>query len=102
MSKVYNITFRMGLLFNILLFTLLNVASRSIARKNYERESLEAPFYGHFGYSWGFPIQMFQNEHLAHPFLLVFNVGIYVACGFFFGFLFKFGWSKISRASRLN
>jgi hypothetical protein len=97
MSKIYNIAFRMGVLFNVVLFTLLNIVSFVIARKNYEQESLEAPFFGHFGYHWGFPIEMFQNEHLAHPFLLVFNVAIYVACGFFFGFLFKFAWSKISR-----
>jgi hypothetical protein len=92
----------MGVLFNILLFTLLNIASRVIARKNCEQESLEAPFWGHFGYSWGFPIEMFRNVYLAHPFLLVFNIAIYVACGFFFGFLFKFVWSKISRRGALN
>ncbi len=95
MSKIYNTAFKMGVLFNILLFTLLNIASHIIVRKNYAQESLEAPFFGHFGYRWGFPIEMFQNEHLAHPFLLVFNVAIYVACGFCFGFLFKFIWSKI-------
>ena len=97
MSKIYDIAFRMGVLFSVLLFTILNIASFVMARKNYARESLEAPFFGHFGYSWGFPIEMFRNEGRFEPFLLVFNTAIYVACAFFFGFLFKFVWSKISR-----
>jgi hypothetical protein len=96
MSKIYDIPFRMGVLFDIVLFTILNIASFVIARNTFEQESLEPPFFGHFGYSWGSPFEMFRNVSLVDPFVLVLNIGIYVACGFLFGFLFKFIWSKIS------
>lgn len=97
MSKVYDIAFRMGVMFNVLLWTILNVASLFIARNNFAQESREPPFFGHFGYYWGVPFKMFRNEGVLEPWAMILNIGIYVFCGFFFGFLFKFVWSKISR-----
>ncbi len=99
MSKVYNSAFKVGILFDILLFVLLNIVSYKVALKNFMQESLKAPFYGHFGYSWGFPVEMFQNERLIHPLPLIINAAIYVACGFCFGFLFKFIWAKFQEKS---
>ena len=97
MSKIYDIAFRMGVLFNVLLWTILNLTSFMTNRNRFEQESLEGPFFGHFGYSWGVPFQMFRNEGLLEPYAFVLNALIYVACGFLCGFLFKFVWSKISQ-----
>lgn len=98
MSKVYTIAFRMGVLFNILLWTMLNIISFHIAQSSFvERESSLFGFGSYSGFSWGFPFAMFRNYFFADEYLLVFNVIVYVICGFFFGFLFKFIWSKISR-----
>lgn len=99
MSKVYTIAFRMGVLFNVLLWTTLNLIDFSIARNNfYEATGVaEVRFSGLTGFQWGMPLGMFWNATLRDPYALVFNAIIYVVCGFFFGFLFKFVWSKIPR-----
>ena len=97
MSKIYTIAFRMGVLFNVLLWTILNVVSLFISRNKFAQERLEPPFFGHFGYHWGVPFQMFRNEGALEPLAMVINIGIYVFGAFFFGFLFKFVWSKISQ-----
>lgn len=61
MSKIYDIAFRMGVLVNVLLFTVLNVISYKIAENEFIRrqiywEQSEIKFSGieRFG-SWGFP-----------------------------------------------
>ena len=96
MSKVYNIAFRMGVLFNVLLWTVLNLITFIDRRNNFiALENSEISFSGDF--DWGFPLPMFMNQQLFDPHYLVINTIVYVVCGFFFGFLFKFIWSKISR-----
>ena len=87
----------MGVLFNVMLWTILNIISFLVARDRVtEREMSLIEFGWYSGFSWGFPFEMFRNYFLADEYLVVFNVIIYVVCGFFFGFLFKFVWSKIT------
>jgi hypothetical protein len=95
MSKIYDIAFRMGVLFNILLWTMLNLATYIAARNEVNRAGVT--FSSSTGYSWGVPFGMFRGRMLWDEYAMVANAVIYVACGFFFGFLFKFVWSKISR-----
>jgi hypothetical protein len=99
MSKIYNIAFRMGVLFNILLFTVLNLMTFFETRKNFiamENSGIRA--YPAYGWRWGFPFPMFNYDYFfIDGFVLIFNAIVYIVCGFFFGFLFKFVWSKISQ-----
>jgi len=92
MSKIYDIAFRMGVLFNILLWTFLNLINFFEARNSFLEweNAIGASYLGEF--NWGVPFPMFMNTYY-----LVLNTIVYVACGFFFGFLFKFVWSKISQ-----
>ena len=97
MSKIYTIAFRMGVLFNVLLFTILNVASYKIAVIESEKIHSEIMFSPCCRFSWGFP---FGWEEKLFDVIegggAILNVLIAVFCGFMFGFLFKFVWSKIS------
>jgi|SRR5688572_28027125 hypothetical protein len=95
MSKVYSIAFRMGVLFNILLWTILNVVSFVNVRNSHD--GLENLGFGVFHAAWGFPIPMFSYpDFFMYIKYLFINAFVYVFCGFVFGFLFKFVWSKIS------
>ncbi len=98
-SKVYDIAFRMGVLFNVLLFTALNLLTFLETRNNFH--DLENSGIGAFpinGWNWGFPCPAFNYpDFQIYSVYLIINTGIYVLCGFMFGFLFKFVWSKISR-----
>jgi hypothetical protein len=98
MSKIYTIAFRMGVLFNVLLWTILNILSFLDSREGFlywQNASFWASHLGEF--NWGIPFQMFQAYELYNAKYLVLNTIVYVVCGFFFGFLFKFVRSKISR-----
>ena len=97
MSKIYDFAFRMGVLFNVVLWTFLNIISYLLKQSDYLRsKSNGITFSGDYGFYWGFPFKMFLNGILWEPYAFVLKVLIYVACGFFFGFLFKFVRSKIS------
>lgn len=84
----------MGVLFNVLLFTFLNIITFIDRRNNFI--TLEAPGIRVSG-AWGFPIPMCINQRLSDPYNLIINIFIYVIGSFFFGFLFKLIWSKISQ-----
>lgn len=97
MNKVYDIAFRMGVLFNVVLFTVLNVASYKSAESEYlEREPWAFSCCNSIG-SWGFPFDWTEKYSMIEGAGTIFNIIIMAACGFAFGFLFKFVWSKISR-----
>ena len=93
MSKIYSIAFRMGVLFNVLLWTILNIVTFINGRNSHD--DLEDSAFGVFHAVWGFPIPMFTYPgfFMNIKYLLI-NAVVYVFCGFFFGFLFKFVWSK--------
>lgn len=102
MSKVYNTAFRMGILFNILLWTTLNVANYKIAegdfiRRQIESENSQISFGGgvRFG-KWGTPFDWDAKYFVIEGAGAILNILTMAVCGFFFGFLFKFVWSKIS------
>jgi hypothetical protein len=98
MNKLYNKAFNAGVLFNILLFSALNFFSYLIAYKRHLGYRKDTNISGVSGFpSWGFPfnwgdghfnIIWFGNE--------VLNFLILAFCGFAFGFLFRFVWSKTS------
>lgn len=103
MSKVYTIAFRMGVLFNILLWTILNVVSFKKAESEFfqrrierERSGLNFPCCDYIG-SWGVPFDWTETYFVIGGAGTILNIIIMTACGFAFGFLFKFVWSKISR-----
>jgi hypothetical protein len=99
MFKLYNRAFNVGVLFNVLLFSALNLLSYFSAYKRYlEYRNVETKLAQVRGFpSWGFPfgwgdthfnIIWFGDE--------VLNFVVLAFCGFVFGFLFRFVWSKIS------
>ncbi len=97
MSKIYDIAFRMGVLFNVLLWTVLNIIDFFDARNDFLYWEYRGLKFSHVGdFIWGVPFPMFRESMLWNSRALVLNSVIYVACAFFFGFLFKFVWSKIS------
>ena len=103
MSKVYDIAFRMGVLFNVLLWTILNVlnfksAENKLVQRQIERERSEIKFpcCDYMG-SWGVPFAWDENYGIIGGAGAILNITIMAAFGFAFGFLFKFVWSKISR-----
>ena len=95
-GKVYDIAFRMGVLFNILLFTIFNIVSFVIAQNKHlaGRGEIHFPDYG---FGWGFPFVWGEQFFVVEGAGTILNVVIWVFCGFFFGFFFKFVWSKIVR-----
>jgi hypothetical protein len=106
MYKLYNKAFNIGVLFNILLFTVFNLLSYFAAyKRSHEYTDMmigispvrRFPSWG-FPFAWegtNFNIIWFGNEAL--------NFLIIAFCGFAFGFLFRFIWSKIpSRRAELK
>ncbi len=100
MSKIYDDSFKIGFLFNIFVFVVLNIISASIAYNEYINQEIK---FAHGGYSWGFPFEMFdnysgypQNNIGFTPVGLVLNTISLVISGYCFGFLSKFIRSKIS------
>ena len=103
MSKIYNTAFQFGVVFNILLFTLLNVGSYIIAHNDFvkreiERENSLINFSGgNYGFSWGFPfVWEAKYFNIIEGGGAILNVIVWVVCGLLFGFLFKYIWSKVS------
>jgi hypothetical protein len=108
MSKIYNIAFRMGVSLNILLFTMLNVISFKLAENDYIRRRMEwekseikfsggGPSLG----GWGLPFDWNAKYFVIEGAGAILNIIIMAACGFAFGFLFKFVWKKFT-AKRLR
>jgi hypothetical protein len=105
MSKIYNMAFQFGVVFNVLLFTFLNIISFLHASNNYK--SIERSIiYSPAGYEprWGFPFAWGETYfNIVEGGGTILNILIWVICGFLFGFLFKFAGSKISsRRVELN
>lgn len=100
MSKIYDTAFRMGVLFNILLFTVLNLLTFIETRNGYIFWSNSRfTAYPDAGWRWGFPFPMFFYQELfIDVIFLMVNALVYTVGAFFFGFLFKFVWSKISQS----
>ena len=102
MSKIYDIAFRMGVLFNVLLFTVLNVVSFKLAENDYLRRLAEYErsetriSFGVSWDSWGIPFDWTTKYFMIEGAGTILNIIIMAACGFAFGFLFKLVWSKIS------
>jgi len=102
MNKIYDKAFKVGFLFNILLFVFFNFLSYLAACEKY-RESLNrvvgvsSPSYGFP--NWGFPFgwdEIYLNSIVSmYARGGAVNFLIIVFCSFVFGFLFKFAWSKI-------
>lgn len=93
MSKIYDIAFRMGVLFNILLFTMLNVISFTVNQSEYEKSEIK---FAPAGFSWGFPFNWGKNYSVFIEGSSILNIIAAVFGCLMFGFLFKFIWSKIS------
>jgi len=101
MSKIYDIAFRMGVLFNILLWTILNIIGLVIAQNDFlqrelEWENSEVKFCCVSRGSWGIPFDWEAKYFVIEGAGAILNIVIMSVCGFGFGFLFKFIWSKIS------
>ncbi len=98
MSKIYDIAFRMGVLFNILLFTILNIVSYKIAEDEVARKQAEIiSFAPCCRIKWGIPFDWDAKYFVIEGAGAIFNIIIIAFCAFAFGFLFKFVWSKISQ-----
>ena len=99
MSKIYDIAFRMGVLFNVVLWTILTLISFKIAQNDYlrrEHSEIRISCCDDIG-SWGIPFNWTEKYFVIEGAGTILNIIIMAACGFVFGFLFKFVWSKISR-----
>ena len=97
MSKIYNKAFKIGICFNVLVFTILNIISFVVSRNEHItawNSGLRIGIYG--DYSWGFPFEMFSGVELFRVENVVINTFIISGCGFVLGFLFKFAWSKFA------
>jgi len=99
MYKLYNKAFNVGVLFNILLFIVFNLLSYIAAYKRYlEYRNVETKIAPVRRFpSWGFPFS-WEGGHFHTIWFAdeVLNFLIIAFCGFAFGFLFRFIWSKIS------
>jgi len=93
MSKIYDFAFRMGVLFNIVLFTILNVISLEVNRSEYESSQIK---FGPAGFSWGFPFDWGERYWILTEGYSVLNIIAAIFGSLVFGFLFRFVWSKIS------
>ncbi len=103
MSKIYNKAFKVGFLFNILLFIFFNFLSYLAACEKH-RESMNRDKGIIFGPAGGFPDWGFPfgwDEIYLDSIVSMYARGgavnflIIVFCSFVFGFLFRFAWSKI-------
>ncbi len=92
MDKLYNKAFNFGVLFNVLLFSVLNFLSYVVAYWRYLKYgNVDSQLADVGGFpSWGFPLAWGQGTEDALNFVIL------AFCGFVFGFLFRFVWSKIS------
>jgi hypothetical protein len=97
-SKIYTIAFRMGVLFDIVLFTIFNVASFIVNQSEYENRGI---YFAPAGFKWGFPFDWGRQYAMLVEGGTIFNLVFWIAGGFFFGFTFKFVWSKIPERSAL-
>jgi hypothetical protein len=100
-SGIYNKPFIVGVLFVIAFFIVSNSISYFISYNNYlkilnKRANSKIQFSGIVDYYWGFPFEFCRNTFDCSPEGIVSTTAIMVFCSFFFGFLFKFIWSKIS------
>jgi len=95
MSKIYTIAFKMGVLFNVLLFTAANLVSYQIALSEYENQEIR--FSPCCRLIWGFPLSWGETYYVIVEGGTILNIFFWIVCGFAFGFLFKFVWSQISR-----
>ncbi len=105
MYKLYDKAFKIGVLFNLLLFTVLNFLSYFAAYKKFHEyknvETKIAPVGRYF--RWGFPFNWEGNGFYMTGDTIAVNGLIIAFCGFVFGFLFRFVWSKIaSRRAELK
>jgi hypothetical protein len=96
MSKIYDIAFQMGVLFNLLLFTILNVANFNVAENEYLNSGL-VNFAPNNGFRWGFPFNRGENYSVIIEGGSILNIIAVILGSLLFGFLFRFVWSKISR-----
>ena len=97
MHKIYNTAFQFGVVFNIFLFTILNIVSFMVARNKYESIDRSIMFSPDYGFSWGFPFIWDETYFkVVEGAGTILNVIIWVSCSFAFGFLFKFIRSKVS------
>ncbi len=95
MSKIYNTAFEFGAVFNILLFTILNITSYKIAENEYLKSGL-VNFAPNNGFRWGFPFNWGENYSVFIEGSSILNIIVAAFGCLVFGFLFKFVWSKIS------
>jgi len=111
MSKIYDKAFKVGFLFNILLFIFFNFLSYLAACEKYRKNinMNKKIIFGPVGGfpDWGFPFgwdeTYFDSIISMYARGGALNFLIIVFCSFIFGFLFKFAWSKISsRRAELN
>lgn len=93
MSKIYNTAFQFGVVFNILLFTLLNLISFTVKRNEYENSEIK---FAPAGFSWGFPFNWGENYSVFIEGSSILNIIAAVFGYLAFGFLFKFIEAKIS------
>ena len=98
MSKLYDNSFKIGVAFNILLFTVFNIYSywaNYLDHQEYLTRSIGMS--GRFGFiNWGFPFKWNETYFRYTGEGVVFNGLVIAFCGFLLGFMFKFIWSKIA------
>ena len=97
MGRLYDRSFKLGFIFTILTFVLLNVGSYLIARNEYQSRLVEVKEVHFSGFpempNWGIPFSWYGNKYgvLEDGVLgLIFNFCVIVACAFFAGLLCKF------------
>jgi len=86
----------MGVMFNVLLFTVTNLVSYSIAEAEY-LSTRPVGIVPDYGFRWGFPLEWGRDYSMIIEASTILNIFLGAVSSFFFGFLFKFIWSKISR-----
>ena len=86
MFKLYDMAFKIGFGFNILIFIVLNIVNYNRAIEKWARSEFS-------GYTpiWGFPFYM------AHWGTFSLNILIIVACGFIMGLIFRFVWQMMRK-----
>lgn len=101
MSKIYDSAFKIGVIFSILVFLILNFISFVISQRDYYASGISG--FAHSGYSWGFPFELYRN-YFGYPHNeigftgqgVVLNAFVLVFFSFVIGFLFRFVWSNAS------
>ena len=91
MFKLYDTAFKIGFIFNILIFLILNIVSFNIElAKDKQLKADGISFSPPTQFSWGFPFDMTHYEFFS------LNLLIISSCGFLVGLIFRFGWSKLN------